>query len=518
MSETGTGADRETNPARSASKAPGPCALVIFGASGDLTKRKLLPALVNLARDGLLPTSFAVVGNSRRPMSDEDFRRKAAADLRDLMHPAPEPALLDALLGRLAYVPGDLNNPATYLALRQRLERCDREQGTGGNYLFYLATAPEHFPEAVRELGRCGLTAEEGGRWRRVVIEKPFGRDLESARALNAELRNFLAERQVYRIDHYLGKETVQNIMVLRFANGIFEPLWNRRYIDHVQVTVAETLGVEGRGGYYDTSGALRDMVPNHLFQLVSLLGMEPPPSLEADAIRDEQVKVLRSIHPLAPADVGRTVVRGQYAAGTVGGKPVPGYRDEPDVRKDSTTETFVAMRLGVDNWRWADVPFYLRTGKRLDRRRTEIVIQFRRAPHLLFRNTAIAACQANQLVLGIQPEEGVSLRFGAKVPGPVVRLGTVTMNFDYAHAFGDRPSTGYERLLFDCMIGDQTLFQRGDMAELAWSVVAPIQKAWQAQGADGIQFYRAGSRGPAAADELLARDGRSWREQPNCD
>ncbi len=505
------------NEAPAAGAAPGPSAMVIFGASGDLTKRKLLPALLNLAGDGLLPHDFAVIGLARRPLSDDDFRHKIAADLRSLTGHDPDPARWRWLAPRLFYQPGDLNNDATYAALRDRLAAGDRNQRTGGNYLFYLATAPEHFAEAVGHLGGAGLTGEKDGHWRRVVIEKPFGRDLASARALNAELRRFLGERQVYRIDHYLGKETVQNIMVFRFANGIFEPLWNRRYIDHVQITVAESLGVEGRGGYYDTSGALRDMVPNHLFQLASLIGMEPPSSLDADAIRDEQVKLLRSVRPIGPAEVGRDVVRGQYGPGTVEGEAVPGYRQEPGVPPGSTTETYVALRLGIDNWRWADVPFYLRTGKRLDRRQTEIVIQFRRAPHLLFRNTAIAACQANQLVLGIQPEEGVSLRFGAKVPGPVVRLGTVTMDFDYAHAFGHRPQTGYERLLYDCMIGDQTLFQRGDMAELAWSIVAPVQQAWQADGDGSLHLYPAGSRGPDAADALLARDGRVWREEVSC-
>jgi glucose-6-phosphate 1-dehydrogenase len=490
--------------------------MVIFGASGDLTKRKLLPALLNLARDGLLPRDFAVVGLARRPFSDQEFRRKIAADLRELTAHPVDPALWSWLEPRLFYLAGDLEDAGTYRALGERLARCDRELGTGGNYLFYLSVAPNLFADAAGRLGEAGLTREEEGRWRRIIIEKPFGRDLVSARALDRELGRELQEQQIYRIDHYLGKETVQNVLVFRFANGIFEPLWNRRYIDHVQITVAETVGVEARGAYYNTAGALRDMVPNHLLQLVSYIGMEPPASLDADAIRDEQLKVLKSIQPFGPEAVANRAVRGQYGPGETGGKPAPGYRQEPNVPPDSTTETFVALKLIIDNWRWADVPFYLRTGKRLKLRHTEIVVQFRRAPHLLFRNTAIASCQANQLVINIQPDEGVSLRFGAKVPGPVVRLGTVTMDFDYAHTFGDRPSTGYERLLYDCMIGDATLFQRADMVEQGWSVVAPIQAAWAA-GRDGLSEYPAGSWGPAAARELLTRDGRQWREEEPC-
>jgi len=374
------------------------------------------------------------------------------------------------------------------------------------------------FGPAIERLGESGLTKEENKHWRRVIIEKPFGRDLESARTLNHQLRQVLQEPQIYRIDHYLGKETVQNILVFRFANGIFEPLWNRRYIDHVQVTVGETVGVEDRGAYYDTAGALRDMVPNHLFQLVALIGMEPPSSLDADAIRDEQVKLLRSIRHFSMDDVPELTIRGQYAKGTIDGKPVPGYRGEAKVPKNSRTETFVALKLEIDNWRWADVPFYLRTGKRLARRHTEIVIQYRRAPHLLFRNTAITACQANQLVLSIQPEEGVSLRFGAKVPGPIVRLGGVTMDFDYAQTFGNRPSTGYERLLYDCMIGDPTLFRRADMSELGWAIVEPILQSWEKQGNEGLMEYPAGSWGPEAANQLLARDGCRWHELDECD
>jgi glucose-6-phosphate 1-dehydrogenase len=491
--------------------------MVIFGASGDLTKRKLLPALVNLARDRLLPKDFAVIGLARRPMTDQDFRRKLAQELRELSAQPIDPGVWTWLEPRLFYLSGDLTNGATYKALGERLARCDREQNTAGNYLFYLSTAPEYFGEAARRLGESGLTRQDEGHWRRVVIEKPFGQDLASAKALNHELLQVLDERQIYRIDHYLGKETVQNILVFRFANGIFEPLWNRRYIDHVQITVAETVGVEDRGGYYDQAGALRDMVPNHLCQLVSLIGMEPPASLDGDAIRDEQVKLLKAVHPIAAAEAGKVAVRGQYGRGEVDGKAVPGYREEPSVARASRTETFVALQLTVDNWRWADVPFYLRTGKRLKRRDTAIVIQFRRAPHALFRNTAIDACTANQLVLNIQPEETVSLRFGAKVPGPVVRLGTVTMDFDYARVFGRRPSTGYERLLYDCMLGDATLFQRADMVELGWGVIAGVQQALRDPAADSLQEYPAGSWGPAAAASLLTRSGRRWREDEPC-
>jgi glucose-6-phosphate 1-dehydrogenase len=499
------------------SRPAGPCAIVIFGASGDLTKRKLLPALMNLARDQLLPREFAVIGVARRPMSDEDFRRKMAESFREILPQPIDRELWERLASRLFYLAGDVKDPAMYQNLRERLQRCDWEQGTAGNYLFYLSMAPDLFAPTVKRVGESGLTKEKDSQWRRVIIEKPFGHDLESARQLNRELGQVLKEGQIYRIDHYLGKETVQNILVFRFANGIFEPLWNRRYIDHVQITVAETVGVEERGGYYDTAGALRDMVPNHLFQLVALIGMEPPPSLEADAIRDEQVKLLRSIHLFAKEDVPQLTVRGQYGRGTINGKTVPAYTEEPGVRPNSATETFAALKLRIENWRWADVPFYLRTGKRLAQRHTEIVIQYRRAPHLLFRNTAITACQANQLLLNIQPEESVSLRFGAKIPGPVVRLGGVTMDFDYARVFGNRPSTGYERLLYDCMIGDPTLFRRADMSELGWAIVEQVQHVWQGQGREGLASYPAGSWGPAAADELLARDGRQWRNLVAC-
>jgi glucose-6-phosphate 1-dehydrogenase len=493
-----------------------PCAIVIFGASGDLAHRKLLPALANLAREGLLPKGFAVIGIARRPLTDQDFHKKIGQALSEWMPDPKDRSLWSWLEPRLYYLSGDLQDSATYSALKERLAHCDREHGTSGNYLFYLSTAPNLFAAAARKLGEAGLTQESDGHWRRVIIEKPFGRDLASAKQLNQQLREVLEEHQIYRIDHYLGKETVQNILVFRFSNGIFEPLWNRRYVDHVQITVEETLGVEDRGAYYDTAGALRDMVPNHLFQLVSLIGMEPPATMDDDAIRDEQVKLLKAIQPLKPEQVASNAVRAQYGPGKIDGKPVPGYRSESNVPRDSRTDTYVALKLNLDNWRWAGVPFYLRTGKRLAKRYTEIVVQYRRAPHMLFRNTAIAACQPNQLVISIQPQEGLSLSFGAKVPGPVVQLGAVTMDFDYARTFGNRPSTGYERLLHDCMLGDATLFQRADMVELGWSVIAPLQQVW-AKSTDPIPEYPAGSQGPQEAAELLGRDGRNWRDGAPC-
>jgi glucose-6-phosphate 1-dehydrogenase len=407
---------------------------------------------------------------------------------------------------------GDLQDANAYQRLRDLLAQIDKDHGTRGTYLHYLATAPEFFAPVVQQLGAAGLLHEENGQWRRVVIEKPFGHDLDSARALNRELRAVLSERQIYRIDHYLGKETVQNILVFRFANGIFEPIWNRRYIDHVQITAVESVGVEDRGGYYDSAGALRDMVPNHLMQLLTLTAMEPPTSFEADAVRDEQTKMLRAIQPLTPEEVISRTVRGQYGAGLANGERLPAYRAEPRVPANSATETFVAMKLSLDNWRWADVPFYLRTGKALAKRVTEITIQFKRAPFILFRKTAVDRLTPNQLILHIQPDEGISLRFDAKVPGPLVRLGAVNMDFRYTDYFGSTPSTGYERLLYDCMIGDATLFQRADMVEAGWSVVDPLLDVWKALPPRQFPNYAAGTWGPKEADALLERDGRQWR------
>ena len=502
---------REDKAVRNGQVAP-PCAMVIFGAAGDLTKRKLIPALYNIAKSNLLPREFAVIGVARADLNDESLRARMREDIKKYATGEVDPQIWDWLERHLYYVRGTFSDPETYERLRRCLDEVEQNHGTRGNVFFYLATAPEAFAEIVRHLGEAGLTQEHDGRFRRVIVEKPFGRDLNSARQLNAELSQVLGEHQIYRIDHYLGKETVQNILVFRFANGIFEPIWNRQYIDHVQITAAETVGVEGRGGYYESSGALRDMVPNHLFQLLTLTAMEPPVSFDADAVRDEQSKILEAVQPLEPEQVLRDAVRGQYGAGEIGGVRVPAYRTEPGVNPHSNTETNVALRLQIENWRWADVPFYLRTGKRLAKRTTEIAIQFKRAPLKLFRDTPVDQLMPNWLIITIQPEEGISLSFGAKVPGPVVQIGLVNMDFDYADYFGATPSTGYERLLYDCMLGDATLFQRADMVDAAWRVVNPIQDVWAALPARNFPNYPAGSWGPREADELLEREGRQWR------
>jgi len=502
-----------TAPSSSRIGRPGdPCVMVIFGAAGDLTRRKLIPALYNLASEQLLSREFAVVGLARAQMSTEQFRAKVSEDMKQFATGPVDSDLWEWFVRRMHYVPGNFNDPAAYEQLKATLEKVDKDHSTHGNYFFYLATAPNYFGSVIESLGKAGLLTESNGKWRRVIVEKPFGRDLESARALNHQIQTVLEERQIYRIDHYLGKETVQNILAFRFANGIFEPIWNRRYIDHVQISVAETVGVEQRGSYYDESGALRDMVPNHIMQLISLTAMEPPISFQADAVRDEQAKILHAIQPLSSEEVLTKTVRGQYGEGIVAGQRIPAYRSEPDVPPDSRTETFVAMKLQIDNWRWADVPFYLRTGKALPVRNTHIVIQFRRAPFVLFRDTPVENLMPNQLVLHIQPEEGISLRFAAKTPGPVMRLGGVDMNFEYADYFGVTPSTGYERLLHDCMIGDATLFQRADMVEAGWSVVNPVLDVWKALPPRHFPNYAAGTWGPKDADDLMERDGRRWR------
>jgi len=489
-----------------------PCVVVIFGASGDLTRRKLIPALYNLARHDLLPEHFAVLGFARREWAVEEFRASMRASVEDYAKDAFEPERWEWLASRIFYQRGDFSTGADYAVLASRLEELDAELGTSSNYLFYLATAPRFFGTVVEKLGEVQLCCDTRNATRRVIVEKPFGHDMESARALNRELREYLDETQIYRIDHYLGKETVQNLLVFRFSNGIFEPIWNSRYVDHVQITVAETLGVEGRGGYYDRAGALRDMVPNHIFQLISLVAMEPPISFDAEAVRDEQSKALRAIQPMSEEDVLTKTVRGQYGAGEVSGRALPDYRAEAKVEPDSKTETYVAMRLEVDNWRWKGVPFYLRVGKAMPRRVTEITVQFKSPPFVLFRDTTLEGLTPNQLVINVQPDEGITLHFGAKIPGAKMRIGSVDMDFKYEEHFGREPATGYERLLYDAVVGDQTLFQRADMVEVGWSVVAPVLDIWEALPARDFPNYGAGTWGPEDAERLIRRDGRAWR------
>jgi glucose-6-phosphate 1-dehydrogenase len=490
------------------------CIMVIFGASGDLTTRMLLPALYNLKRTNLLPDEFAVLGFAKDELSEEDFRKRARDHIREYAGAPADCSMCDWIADHLSYMVGDFANPADFVRLKDKVAQLDNQYHTQGNVFYYFATLPQFISEIIRQLGEQALTREDHGNWRRVIIEKPFGSDLESAKALNIEIGKVLKESQTFRIDHYLGKETVQNILVFRFGNGIFEPVWNRRYIDHVEITVSESLGVERRGGYYERAGCLRDMIPNHLLQLLSLTTMEPPISFQADAVRDEQSKVLHAIQPMLPEDVLTRAVRGQYAEGMIAGQHVPAYRAEEFVDPHSNVETFVALKLQLDSWRWADVPFYIRTGKRLAKRATEIVIQFRRAPLVLFRDTPVEKLAPNMLVIHIQPDEGISLSFGAKIPGAHVRVGDVKMDFRYADYFGTEPSTGYERLLYDCMIGDATLFQRADMVEAGWSVVEPVLDVWKALPARSFPNYAAGSWGPKEADDLIKRDGRRWRTE----
>jgi glucose-6-phosphate 1-dehydrogenase len=489
----------------------GPCALVIFGAAGDLTKRLLVPALYNLRRGTLLPEDFAVIGVARSPKDSEAFRRDLGSSLREF-----DNEVVDAdwkwLAARMSYLEGEFDDPATYKKLAELLTKADATQRSGGNYLFYLATPPQVFATIVGRLGEAGLVRETETHWRRVIVEKPFGTDLRSAQELNCKLLAVLAENQIYRIDHYLGKETVQNMLVFRFGNGIFEPLWNRNHIDHMQITVAEAIGVERRGKFYEGTGALRDMVPNHLFQLLTMAAMEPPTCFAPDSVRSEKAKLLDAIHPFGAEDARRNVVRGQYGAGTVGRKSIAPYRSAPNIAPNSTTETYVALKLMIDNWRWAGVPIYLRTGKALARRRSEIVIRFKQAPFALFRDTPVERLTPNDLILHIQPEEGVTLRFGAKVPGPKMRMGDVEMKFSYRDYFNATPSTGYETLIYDCMLGDATLFKRADDIEAGWRIVQPLLDARTGGDASAPAIYPAGSSGPSEADALMGRDGRHWR------
>jgi len=490
-----------------------PCIMVIFGATGDLTKRKLFPALYNLAKEKFLPENFAIVGVGRQELETEDFRRKIISELKEFVGDGTDKKLLDWFNDRTFYTGGDFDeDKKLFKDIKKLLGDVGKEFNIPPNYFYYLATPPSLFADVAEKISANGLAHEEDGYWRRFIFEKPFGRDLESAKNLNAELLKILKEKQIYRIDHYLGKETVQNILVFRFGNSIFEPIWNRNFIDHVQITVAEQLGVEQRGDYYERAGALRDMIPNHIFQLITLTAMEPPVSFQANAVRDEQAKILQAIQPFTPEDVLHETVRGQYGAGQINDKKVIAYRTEENVAPASNTETFAALKISIDNWRWADVPFYVRTGKHLPEKHSTIVIQFKRAPFILFRDTPIEKLTTNRIVIHIQPDEGITLHFGAKVPGPIVNMGAVDMDFNYLDHFGDTVSTGYERLLYDCMIGDATLFQRADMVEASWRIVSPILDVWNAIPARDFPNYEAGTWGPKDADELLENDGRKWK------
>jgi glucose-6-phosphate 1-dehydrogenase len=505
----------QANPLReglSTRAVPQPCSVVIFGATGDLTHRKLVPALYNLAADGELPPAVAVVGFARRPKTDEEFRKELEEAARKFSRQGVRDEIWNTFSQAIYYHQSEFSDQDGYKKLAERLDKIDKERGTRGNRLFYFAAAPDQFEPILKNLKAAGLNKAAEGSWARVIIEKPFGTDLASAQKLNRVVANAFAEDQTYRIDHFLGKETAQNILVLRFANAIFEPLWNTRYIDHVQVTAAETLGVEGRAGYYEGAGAMRDMVQNHLLQLLCLVAMEPPTDLSADAIRDEKVKVVRALRRITGPQVAKDTIRGQYAAGAISGKSVPAYREEKNVDPKSNTDTFVGLRLNIDNWRWADVPIYMRVGKRLPKSGTEISVHFKKAPAVLFNKEAVVLDQ-NVLVIRIQPDEGISLRMQAKIPGTSLRIEPVKMDFHYGTSFGKASPEAYERLLLDAMSGDATLFARRDEVEEAWAFVDPIEEAWHAKkDAPGLYFYPAGSWGPEEADELLARDGRTWR------
>ncbi len=492
-----------------AERIPDPCVVVIFGASGDLTKRKLLPALFHLEQSGLLPEKFAVVGVARRPLGDS-----FAADMRDGILKgggveAGDPKL-EAFVRKISYHAMNFDDHDGYIALKKMLDSVDQQYGTNGGRLYYLATAPDYFAEIIHQLGEHGMAKPEKN-WVRVIVEKPFGHDLQSARALNDDVNQVFEEEQIFRIDHYLGKETVQNILVFRFANGIFEPVWNRNYIDHVQITAAEDIGIEGRGPFYEGAGALRDVMQNHVMELLSFVAMEPPSSFEANSIRTEKLKVWRAVEPIRLEDT----VRGQYGPGVMGGVAVKGYREEDRVNPNSLTETYAALRLRIENWRWAGVPFYLRAGKRLGKRSTEITVQFKQPPMHLFTNDKNAPCgviEPNIISMRIQPEEGIALRFAAKVPGPSMSSCPVNMNFNYKDAFGVSSANGYERLLLDAMLGDATLFAHRDGVEATWSLMTPILQAWAAHPPRDFPNYAAGSWGPASSDVFLSREGHFWR------
>jgi glucose-6-phosphate 1-dehydrogenase len=497
-------------------KVPPPCVITIFGATGDLTHRKILPAVYNLRRAGLLPAETSVVGFARRELSDEEFRREARTAVEKYSRVPVEEALWQDFEAGLFYQHGDFGERESFHALAERLEQIDDSRGTAGNRLYYLAAPPSTYEEIVANIGHARMD-RQGGRagWARIVVEKPFGHDLDSARKLNDVLIRVFDESQVYRIDHYLGKETVRNLLVFRFGNGIFEPLWNRRYVDHIQITVAEDGGVEGRGAFYEEAGASRDILQNHLLQLLTLVAMEPPIAFEADALRDEKVRVLRAIDTRwTDARVRASVVRGQYAHGWIGDKEVPGYREEEEVDAKSNVESFVALKLEIQNWRWADVPFYLRTGKRMPRRATEIAITFKLPPLMLFGESATAP-EPNLLALRIQPNEGIMLRFAAKVPELGLDVRSVNMDFTYGTSFTRDAPEAYETLLLDAMLGDASLFTRADEVEAAWAIVTPIHKVWQEwdkAGETDLCYYEAGTWGPEAAEKLIEHDLRRWR------
>ena len=488
--------------------------MVIFGATGDLTHRKLLPALYNLALEHPLPAGFSVIAFARRPYNDDEYRQQALESINLYSRQKPvNPQVWENFAAGIHYLQADFNDPKGYDRLNNLLNLLDQERGTGGNRIFYLSTPPSQYPEIIQRLGAAGLNRSRKG-WTRIIIEKPFGHDLGSAKELNRQVGKVFKEEQVYRIDHYLGKETVQNILVFRLANGIFEPVWNRRYVDHVQITVAENIGLEGRSGYYEEAGAIRDMVQNHVLQLLSLVAMEPPITFDANSVRDEKVKVLHALQPMIGQDVVTHIIRAQYGPGWLSnGQQVVGYRQEPGVSPRSTTETYLALKVFIDSWRWAGVPFYLRTGKHLPKRVTEIAIQFKQAPLMLFkRSEAYGQVEPNVLTLRIQPDEGISLKFGAKVPGTEMQIRSVNMDFFYGSSgFREQPEA-YERLLLDCMLGDSTLFTRRDEVEAAWTFIQGILDAWKNEPPETIQTYESGSWGPQAADEFIWRDGRRWR------
>jgi glucose-6-phosphate 1-dehydrogenase len=491
---------------------PASCAFVIFGVTGDLAHRLVIPSLYNLAAAGLLPDRFCVVGVARKGLSNDALRDSLMKSLKQFATRPVEDPVAQRLLECVTSIEADPSDPGSFDAMRTQLEELEAARKTGGNRLFYLATPPGAFLPISRQLGRTGMLTEQDN-WRRLVVEKPFGTDLASARALNEELLKILSEHQIYRIDHYLGKETVQNILVLRFANGMFEPIWNRNHIDHIQITVDEKLSVGQRGSFYDSTGALRDMVPNHLFQLLSLVAMEPPIRFDAHSVRSEKAEVLSAIQTQSEADALKNSVRGQYLGGGIGDSVIPDYRKTRDVRPDSTTETYAALKLSIDNWRWAGVPFYLRTGKALRAKRTEVAIKFKQAPFAMFACTPVTRLSQNYLVIGIEPTQGITLQFNTKVPGPAITIDGVEMKFQYKDYFKTEPSTGYETLIYDCMIGDNILFQRADGVEAGWKAVQPFLEAWKKAGATGLESYQAGNEGPPGAAELLKRDGRSWRK-----